>query len=280
MEFKFSQKGVVEYPSGLSNCLKVTCQWRYQRFNPQKQRILLSKMMKGPTYQKIVGRKRQQIDITIFYRSLIAFPKTKIKKPLYVPLKIGCLGFLSFKNYVLLQGNLFSTFQMIIIVLFGLANADREDKLEEVSAVARPNNYITDDSIGKRSTDPEASPQYMYYPYSYSGYPYFTYGKRSADAESTANPEASPQYMYYPYSFSGYPYFTYGKRSADAEPTANPEASPQYMYYPYSYSGYPYFTYGKRSADAESHADPKANPQFAYYPYSYSGYPYLSYGKR
>ena len=49
-----------------------------------------------------------------FYRSLIAFPKTKIKKPLYAPLKIGCLGFLSFKNYVLLQGNLFSPFQIQI----------------------------------------------------------------------------------------------------------------------------------------------------------------------
>merc|ERR1712045_135074 len=85
------------------------------------------------------------------------------------------------------------------------------------------------------SADAEANPDAWY------GY----YGKRSADAEPTAEAAASPEaaadpwYGYYGYGYRpyGYGYYgyrpygygCYGKRSADAEPTA--EADPWYSYY-------------------------------------------------
>merc|ERR1711890_198901 len=70
-----------------------------------------------------------------------------------------------------------------------------------------------------------------------------------------------------------------GKRSADAEPTADADAYYGYGYgrgygYGYPYGGYGYGRYGhylgKRSADAE------AEPHLGYYgyPYAYGYYPY------
>merc|ERR1719513_278235 len=67
--------------------------------------------------------------------------------------------------------------------------------------------------------------------YGYGGYHY--YGKRSADAEPTADAKAEPWY----YGGYGWPYYGgygyglghyYGKRSADAEPTADAKAEPWY----------------------------------------------------
>merc|ERR1719174_2475210 len=74
-----------------------------------------------------------------------------------------------------------------------------------------------------------------YRTYGYAGYPYahhgVYYGKRSADAEPTADAYYYGAYGlgyhglgYRSYGYAGYPYahrgYYYGKRSADAEPAA------------------------------------------------------------
>merc|ERR1712141_746533 len=103
--------------------------------------------------------------------------------------------------------------------------------------------------------DAEANPDAWYGYYGYGGYRgyyggyrpygYRYYGKRSADAEPTAEAAANPEAEADPwYGYYGYGY--YGKRSADAEPTADasadasPEADPWYGYYGYGYRPYGY----------------------------------------
>merc|ERR1712112_701591 len=109
--------------------------------------------------------------------------------------------------------------------------------------------------------------------------------------------EADPWYGYYGYRPYGYGYYGhryygyYGKRSAEAEPTAEAAASPEaeadpwYGYYgyglhrPYGYGYYGYrpygygYYYGKRSADAEPIAEATASPEAEADPwYGYYGY--------
>merc|ERR1711909_2916 len=103
-----------------------------------------------------------------------------------------------------------------------------------------------------------------------------------AEPEAAASPkaDADPWYGYYGYARPyAYGYYGYGKRSADAEPTAEADASPEaeadpwYGYYgyglhrPYGYGYYGYrpygygYYYGKRSADAEPTAEAAASPE-------------------
>merc|ERR1711954_512507 len=79
---------------------------------------------------------------------------------------------------------------------------------------------------GKRSADAdakaEADPWYGYYGHGYGlgyygryygghyGYPYYCYGKRSADAEPAADAKADPWYGYYGLAHYGYGYPHYG----------------------------------------------------------------------
>merc|ERR1711872_701753 len=103
------------------------------------------------------------------------------------------------------------------------------------------------------NADVEADPWYGYYgyrPYGYGYYGYrpygygYYYGKRSADAEPTADVAASPEAEADPwYGYYGYGYRPYG-----------------YGYYGYRPYGYGYY-YGKRSADAEPAADAAASPE-------------------
>jgi len=160
--------------------------------------------------------------------------------------------------------------------------------LTPAQKVATLNHYAAKGVVplvhyGKRSADAEADAEAdafygytgytgAYHPavYGYGsrvygyGYPYagygFHYGKRSADAEPTADAEAEAWgYGYHPavYGYGsrvygyGYPYagygYHYGKRSADAEPTADAEADAYYGYTGYTGVYRPaFYGYGSR----------------------------------
>merc|ERR1712189_90152 len=71
----------------------------------------------------------------------------------------------------------------------------------------------------------------------------YVYGKRSADAEPTADAKAEPWfYGGYGYAWPHYGGYYYGKRSADSEPTADATAEP-WWYGGYGY-GYAWPHYG------------------------------------
>merc|ERR1719367_555847 len=131
----------------------------------------------------------------------------------------------------------------------------------------------------------------------YAGYhPYYTLPVvKAAEAEvkegDAVEEKKAVVPLHYPISY-GYPYHYYGKRSADAEPTADADAKADpwiaysgYTGYPYTYGHLPYYTHPvvtkkvvtvKADDSEEKKIVPLTLPYGGLYRYGYgySGYPY------
>merc|ERR1711988_1320763 len=108
--------------------------------------------------------------------------------------------------------------------------------------------------------DPEADPWLYYHGLGYAAHPY-GYGYHGLGYRY-----AYAGYHPYSYGYYGPPYAYYGKRSADAEPTAeadaeaSPEADPWLYYHGLGYAAHPY-GYGYHGLGYAAYA--------GYYPYGY-----------